>query len=75
MVYTVDMVYTVYMVYTIDMVDTVDLVYAVEMLYSVNMVYTVVMWTWGMRGTTMGKTGLRAETPYEEKKLSHKGVQ
>ena len=46
------------MVYTNDMVSTDDMVYAVD------------MWTWalrglrGMRGTTMGKTRLRAETTF-----------
>ena len=45
------MVYTVDMVYTIDMVHTVDMVYAVKMRDMRQ-----------MRGTTMEKTWLRAES-------------
>ena len=44
------------MVYTVDMVYTIDMVYAVDMVYTVEMR--------GMRGTTVGNPGLRAETPF-----------
>ena len=46
------------MVYTVDIVYTV---YTVDIVYTVDMVYTV---DTGMSGTTMGKTGLRPETPF-----------
>ena len=38
------------------------MVHTVDMVYTVDMVFTVEMRE--MRGTTMGKTGLRAETPF-----------
>ena len=42
--------------HTVDMDDTVDMVYAVDMVYTVEMRE--------MRGTTIGKTELRAEKPF-----------
>ena len=53
------------MVSTVYMVDTIDMVYTVDMVYAVDMVYTVDMKEMrGMMGAIMGKTGLRAETPF-----------
>ena len=64
---TVDTVDSVYTVYTVDMVYTDHLVNVIDMVYTDDMVYTCYLWTWGMRGmrgTTVGKTELRAETPF-----------
>ena len=43
-------------------VYTSDMVYNVAFFYTVHVVYTVEMRE--MRRTTMGRTGLRAETPF-----------
>ena len=49
------------------MVYTDHLVNVIDMVYTDDMVYTCYLWTWGMRGmrgTTVGKTELQAETPF-----------
>ena len=53
--------YAAYTIGTADTVYTVLMVYTVDMVYTVNTVNTV---DTGMRGTTMGKTGLMPETPF-----------
>ena len=60
---TVDMVYTIDMVFTIDIVSTVDMVYAVDMVYNVTCGHGGLGCSGGRSGSTVGKTGLQAETP------------
>ena len=45
------------------MVKAIEMVYTVDLVYNVELVYTVDTGDEG-RGATMGKTGLRPETPF-----------